>query len=119
MAQAHLSSLDMSSVDKEELSSGEEEEEREKESQQTTTSTGGSDRTAFHIIPFFYLIPAFVPHRHIAYKFNILFLSDLREESKPLRDQCAPLDSLTWSGGLSRHHGDEEEAKETEEGKGE
>ncbi|XP_044034850.1 protein phosphatase 1 regulatory subunit 1B-like isoform X2 [Siniperca chuatsi] len=83
MAQAHLSSLDMSSVDKEESSSGEEEEEHETESQQTTTAT------------------------------------DLREESKPLRDQCASLDSLTGSADLRRHHRDEEEAKEREEGKGE
>ncbi|XP_067432593.1 protein phosphatase 1 regulatory subunit 1B-like isoform X2 [Thunnus thynnus] len=37
MAQAHLSSLDMSSVDKEEPSSGEEEEEHEKKSQQTAS----------------------------------------------------------------------------------
>lgn len=39
MAQAHLSSLDMSSVDKEEPSSGEEEEEHEKKSQQTASGT--------------------------------------------------------------------------------
>ncbi|XP_076616641.1 protein phosphatase 1 regulatory subunit 1B-like [Chaetodon auriga] len=83
MAQAHLSSLDMSSVDKEEPSSGEEEEEREKESQQTASA------------------------------------SDLREESKPLRDHCAPPDSLTGSADLSRRHGDEDEAKEKEDGKGE
>lgn len=40
MAQAHFSSLDMSSVDKEEPSSGEEEEEGEKKSQQTASGTG-------------------------------------------------------------------------------
>ncbi|XP_034415253.1 protein phosphatase 1 regulatory subunit 1B-like [Cyclopterus lumpus] len=39
MALAHLASLDISSVDKEEPSSGEEEEEREKESQQTVSAT--------------------------------------------------------------------------------
>ncbi|KAM9336702.1 protein phosphatase 1 regulatory subunit 1C-like [Symphorus nematophorus] len=85
MAQAHLASLDMSSVDKEDPSSGEEEEEREKESQQTPSAT------------------------------------DLREESKPLRDQCAlpSPDSLTGSADLSHHQGDEEETKEREDGKGE
>ncbi|XP_051273336.1 protein phosphatase 1 regulatory subunit 1B [Dicentrarchus labrax] len=83
MAQAHLSSLDMSSVDKEEPSSGEEEEEREKEIQQTASDT------------------------------------NLREESKPVRDQCAPPASFTGSADLSSHHGDEEEAKERDEGKGE
>ncbi|XP_070708216.1 protein phosphatase 1 regulatory subunit 1B-like [Pempheris klunzingeri] len=83
MAQAHLSSLDMSSVDKEEPSSSEEEEEHEKESQQTAPAT------------------------------------DLSEESEPLRDQCALLDSLTGNADLSRNHADEKEAKEREEGKGE
>ncbi|XP_056285637.1 protein phosphatase 1 regulatory subunit 1B-like isoform X1 [Pseudoliparis swirei] len=39
MALAHLASLDMSAVDKEEPSSGEEEKEREKESQQTVSAT--------------------------------------------------------------------------------
>ncbi|XP_034563243.1 protein phosphatase 1 regulatory subunit 1B-like isoform X2 [Notolabrus celidotus] len=39
MALAHLSSLDMSSVDKDEPSSGEEEEEHEKESEQTASVT--------------------------------------------------------------------------------
>ncbi|KAI3365212.1 hypothetical protein L3Q82_010311, partial [Scortum barcoo] len=39
MAQAHLSSLDMSSVDKEETSSGEEEEELAKDCQQTASAT--------------------------------------------------------------------------------
>ncbi|XP_049418814.1 protein phosphatase 1 regulatory subunit 1B-like isoform X2 [Epinephelus fuscoguttatus] len=83
MAQAHLASLDMSSVDKEDPSSGEEDEEREKDSPQTASAT------------------------------------DLREESKPLRDQCSPPVSLTGSADPSRHHGDEEEAKEREERKGE
>ncbi|XP_037609843.1 protein phosphatase 1 regulatory subunit 1B-like [Sebastes umbrosus] len=84
MALAHLASLDLSSVDKEEPSSEEEEEEeRERESPQTTSTT------------------------------------DLREESKPLREQCAPPDSLTGRAALTRHHGDEEGAKEREEGKGE
>nr|XP_033466952.1 protein phosphatase 1 regulatory subunit 1B-like isoform X1 [Epinephelus lanceolatus] len=83
MAQAHLASLDMSSVDKEDPSSGEEDEEREKESPQTASAT------------------------------------DLREESKPLRDQCSPPVSLTGSADPSRHHGDEEEAKKREERKGE
>lgn len=41
MAQAHLSSLDMTSVDKEEPSSGEEEEEDEKKSQQMDSAPGG------------------------------------------------------------------------------
>ncbi|XP_042364457.1 protein phosphatase 1 regulatory subunit 1B-like [Plectropomus leopardus] len=77
MAQAHLASLDMSSVDKEDPSSEEEEEKSEKESQQTASAT------------------------------------DLREESKPYRDQCAPPDSLTV------HNRDEDEAKERQEGKGE
>ncbi|XP_022598043.1 protein phosphatase 1 regulatory subunit 1B-like [Seriola dumerili] len=44
---------------------------------------------------------------------------DLRGESRPLRDQCTPSDISTVSVDLSRHHGDEEEAKEREEGKGE
>lgn len=114
MAQAHLSSLDMSSVDKEEPSSGEEEEEREGESQQTASATGGSARS-FTLSHFSFLILAFVPHTD----FKIPFLSDLREESKPLRDHRAPADSLTGSADLSRHHGDVEEAKEREEGKGE
>ncbi len=119
MAQAHLSSLDMSSVDKEEPSSEEEEEELDKDSQQTASATGGSDRTVFHIMSFFCLILAFVPHIGTAFTFEIPLLSDLRDESKPLRDQCAPPDSLTGSTDLSRHHGDKEEAKEREEGKGE
>ncbi|XP_038590856.1 protein phosphatase 1 regulatory subunit 1B-like [Micropterus salmoides] len=83
MAQAHLSSLDMSSVDKEEPSSGDEEEEHETESQQTISAT------------------------------------DLKEESKPLKDQCAAPDSLTGSADLSHHHRDKKEAKEREERKGE
>ncbi|XP_031699913.1 protein phosphatase 1 regulatory subunit 1B-like [Anarrhichthys ocellatus] len=83
MALAHLASLDMSSVDKDEPSSGEEEEEREKESHQTASAT------------------------------------DLRVESKPLREQCAPPDSLTGSADLSRHHEDKKKAKESEEEKGE
>lgn len=41
MAQAHLSSLDMSSLDKEEPFSGEEEEEGEKKSLQTGSGPGG------------------------------------------------------------------------------
>ncbi|KAE8284090.1 Protein phosphatase 1 regulatory subunit 1B [Larimichthys crocea] len=81
MAQAHL---DMSSVDKEDHSSGEEDEKCEKDSQQIASAT------------------------------------DLREEPrKPLKDQCAPPDSLTGSADLSRQRGDEEEAKEREAGKGE
>ncbi|KAM6964343.1 protein phosphatase 1 regulatory subunit 1B-like [Tautogolabrus adspersus] len=67
MALAHLSSLDMSSVDKDEPSSGEEEDEHAKESQQT----------------------------------------DVTVESRP------------GCGDLSPHNGDEEEAKEREEKKGE
>lgn len=46
--------------------------------------------------------------------------TDLRGESRPLRDQCAPSDISTVSVDLSHHHGDEEEeAKEREGGKGE
>lgn len=82
MAHAHLSSLDMSSVDKEEPSS-EEEEEDDEESHQTGSAT------------------------------------DLREESKPHREQCAPPDSLTASADLSCRQGDEGEAKERKDGKGE
>nr|XP_019938244.1 PREDICTED: protein phosphatase 1 regulatory subunit 1B-like [Paralichthys olivaceus] len=81
MAQAHLASLDMTSVDKEDSSSGEEEEGGEKTSRQTDSA------------------------------------SDPREESKPLRDQCAPSNISTASSDLSP--GDEGEAKEREEGKGE
>ncbi|XP_039991639.1 protein phosphatase 1 regulatory subunit 1B-like [Xiphias gladius] len=83
MAQAHLASLDITSLDKEEPSSGEEEEEGEKNSKQTEPAT------------------------------------DLREESKPLKDQCAPSDISSVSADLSHHYRDEEEAKEREEGKGE
>ncbi|TKS89677.1 Protein phosphatase 1 regulatory subunit 1B DARPP-32 [Collichthys lucidus] len=81
MAQAHLSSLEMPSVDKEDPSSGEEDEKCEKDSQQIASAT------------------------------------DLREESKPLKDQCAPPDSLTGSADRSRQRGDEEEAKGREAGK--
>ncbi|CAJ1080358.1 protein phosphatase 1 regulatory subunit 1B-like isoform X1 [Xyrichtys novacula] len=83
MALAHLSSLDMSSVDKDDPSSGEDEEEHEKESQQTDPVT------------------------------------DQREESEPLRGQQSPPDSLTGCDHLSAHSGDEEEAKERGEEKGE
>ncbi|XP_034427407.1 protein phosphatase 1 regulatory subunit 1B-like [Hippoglossus hippoglossus] len=83
MAQAHMASLDMTSVDKEDSSSGEEEEGREKTSHQTDSAT------------------------------------DPREESKPLRDQCAPSDISTASSDPSHRRGDEGEAKEREEGKGE
>ncbi|KAM7370736.1 hypothetical protein PAMP_010260 [Pampus punctatissimus] len=74
MAQTHLSTLDTSSVDKEEHSSGEEEGQGEKKSQQTGSGT------------------------------------DLRKESKPLRDltPSASPDSLT---GSADHHGPKEEAK--------
>ncbi|XP_030257231.1 protein phosphatase 1 regulatory subunit 1B-like [Sparus aurata] len=44
---------------------------------------------------------------------------DPREESEPLRDQCALSDSLTGRSSISRHQGGGEEAKEREEGKGE
>ncbi|XP_008294654.1 protein phosphatase 1 regulatory subunit 1B-like [Stegastes partitus] len=80
MAQAHLASLDMRSVDKEDSSSEEEEEHRDEQKQPTASAT------------------------------------DLREESKPLRDQCGRPDS---SSDLSRHQEDKEKAKEREEGKGE
>lgn len=53
----------------------------------------------------------------IAYILEIPLLSDLREESKLLRDQCAPLDSLTGSADLSRHNADREEDEEREGGK--
>ncbi|GAA6214325.1 protein phosphatase 1 regulatory subunit 1B [Lates calcarifer] len=83
MAQAHLASLDMTSMDKEDSSSGEEDEQGEKKSLQTDSAT------------------------------------DLRGEIKPLRDQCTRSDISTVHADLSHHHGDEEEAKEREEGKGE
>uniref|UniRef100_A0A3Q1JID1 Protein phosphatase 1 regulatory subunit 1B n=1 Tax=Anabas testudineus TaxID=64144 RepID=A0A3Q1JID1_ANATE len=51
MAQAHLSSLDMASVDKEDTSSGEEEEEGEQKSQQTGSSRGVWHMMVFHIVP--------------------------------------------------------------------
>lgn len=51
MAQAHLSSLDMASVDKEDTSSGEEEEEGEKKSKQTGSSRGVWHMMVFHIVP--------------------------------------------------------------------
>lgn len=69
MAQAHLSSLDMSSVDKEEPSSGDEEEEHETESQQTISATGGSDSTVFHIL-YLHMYPT--THRHILHFENSL-----------------------------------------------
>lgn len=56
MAQAHLSSLDMSSVDKEDPSSEEEEGEQEKECQQRPSNSGGQDR------PFLYPLLAFLLH---------------------------------------------------------
>ncbi|XP_074518618.1 protein phosphatase 1 regulatory subunit 1B-like [Halichoeres trimaculatus] len=83
MALAHLSSLDMTSVDKDEPSSGEEEDEHEKDSEQTASVT------------------------------------EQREESEPLRDQCSPPDSLTGCADLSHHSRDEEEARDREEEKGE
>ncbi|KAI4807808.1 hypothetical protein KUCAC02_027592 [Chaenocephalus aceratus] len=75
MALAHLASLDMTSVDREDSSSGEEDEERKKKSQQSPSAT------------------------------------DPREESQPLRDQCAQLDSLTETADLSLHRSDAEEEK--------
>ncbi|XP_026171574.1 protein phosphatase 1 regulatory subunit 1B-like isoform X2 [Mastacembelus armatus] len=82
MAQAHFSSLDMTSVDKEEPSSGEEEEHGEIKSQQKGLAT------------------------------------DLREESKLFRDQCAPSDISAASTELSLHcRAEEEEAKDRQEGK--
>lgn len=60
MAQAHLASLDMSSVDKEEPSSEEEEEERV-ESRQTESAMGRSDRS-FRLCHFFHFILVFVSH---------------------------------------------------------
>lgn len=115
MAQAHLSSLDMTSVDKEDTSSEEEEEEeREKksqQSQQTASATGGSHR--------FFTFCHFLSYPWICITHRILFLSDPREESRPPRDQCVSLDSLPGSKDLSHHHAAEEKAKEREEGKGE
>ncbi|KAG8008672.1 hypothetical protein GBF38_010254 [Nibea albiflora] len=111
MAQAHLSSLDMSSVDKEDPSSGEEDEKCEKDSQQIASATGG--------LHFFLSYPGMCTTCIIAYTLKIPCFSDLREESKPLKDQRAPPDSLTGCADLSRHQGDEEEAKEREAGKGE
>lgn len=67
----------------------------------------------YFILAFFF----FLPHMDVAYILEIPFLSDLREESKLLRDQCAPLDSLTGSADLSHHNADKEEAKEREGGK--
>uniref|UniRef100_A0A3Q4BGG2 Protein phosphatase 1 regulatory subunit 1B n=1 Tax=Mola mola TaxID=94237 RepID=A0A3Q4BGG2_MOLML len=65
MAQAHLSSLDMSSVDKDDSSSAEEEEEQETESQKRASDTGGSDRSFIHFIL------ALLPHVGIVYIFEI------------------------------------------------
>uniref|UniRef100_A0A3Q1FFV9 Protein phosphatase 1 regulatory subunit 1B n=1 Tax=Acanthochromis polyacanthus TaxID=80966 RepID=A0A3Q1FFV9_9TELE len=83
MAQAHLASLDMRSVDREDSSSEEEEEHRDEKRQQTASAT------------------------------------DLKEESKPLRDQCGRLGSSTVSSDLSHHQEEAEKAKGREEGKGE
>ncbi|XP_069547939.1 protein phosphatase 1 regulatory subunit 1B-like isoform X2 [Brachyistius frenatus] len=82
MAQAHLSSLDMTSMDKED-SSSDEEEQHDEERDETASAT------------------------------------DLKEESKPLRDQCGLPDSSTESADLSYRQEDKDEAKEREEGKGE
>ncbi|XP_028989804.1 protein phosphatase 1 regulatory subunit 1B-like isoform X3 [Betta splendens] len=51
MAQAHLSSLDMSSVDNEEPSSGEEEEGGEKRSQQAASAAGVSESVKVQCAP--------------------------------------------------------------------
>ncbi|KAK2820456.1 hypothetical protein Q5P01_023415 [Channa striata] len=83
MAQAHLSSLDMTSVDKEEPFSGEEEEECGKKSRQTDSTT------------------------------------DLREESKSLRDRRVPLDGAIENADVSHHCQDKDKTKRGVEGKGE
>uniref|UniRef100_A0A3P8T901 Protein phosphatase 1 regulatory subunit 1B n=1 Tax=Amphiprion percula TaxID=161767 RepID=A0A3P8T901_AMPPE len=83
MAQAHLASLDMRSVDREDSSSEEEEEHCDEKKQQTASAT------------------------------------DLKEECKPLRDQCDRLGSSTVSSDLSHHQEEAEKAKERAEGKGE
>lgn len=107
MAQAHLSSHDMSSVDREDLSSGGEEEET---SQSRTSNSGKSDTFS-------------VSHAGLCaadicsytYSQKPLFLgSDLREESKLLGDQCASVDTLTEKADLSCHQLDGQDAKELE-----
>lgn len=54
-----------------------------------------------------------------AYTFELAFLSGLKDESKPIRDQNAPLDNLSGSADLSCHHSDRGDGEEEEEGKGE
>lgn len=58
-------------------------------------------------------------YRMFAYIFELPFLSGLEDESKPIRDQNAPLDSLAGSADVSCHQSDRGEGEEEEEGKGE
>lgn len=104
MALAHLASLDMTSVDREDSSSGEEDEERKKKSQQSPSATGRGQYAIY--IYYWHFTQSVIP-----YTFKFPFLSDPREESQPLRDQCAQLDSLTETADLSLHRSDAEEEK--------
>uniref|UniRef100_A0A3P8TCA0 Protein phosphatase 1 regulatory subunit 1B n=1 Tax=Amphiprion percula TaxID=161767 RepID=A0A3P8TCA0_AMPPE len=119
MAQAHLASLDMRSVDREDSSSEEEEEHCDEKKQQTASATGGKDIIVIHFIQLFFLVLAPVPNKDITYTFENPFISDLKEECKPLRDQCDRLGSSTVSSDLSHHQEEAEKAKERAEGKGE
>lgn len=58
MAEAHLSSLDMSSLDREESTSGDEEEEEEEKKWQSASDTGGSET-------FFTSLTSHVSHWHV------------------------------------------------------
>lgn len=110
MAQAHLSSLDMSSVDREDLSSGGEEEETGQSRISNPGNTGtfsvSGHLTLAFVLQTYILTPS---HR------NLFFLrSDLREESKLLRDQCASVDTSTEKADPRCHQMDEQDAKEQE-----
>lgn len=112
MAQAHLSSLDTSSLDREDLSSGGEEEET---GQSRISNTGNTDTfsasghlTLAFVLQTYILTPS---HRNL---FFFFLRSDLREESKLLRGQCASADTSTEKADPRCHQMDEQDAKEQE-----
>lgn len=115
MAQAHLSSLDMSSVDKEDLSSGGEEEE--------TGRSSGSDPGKSDIQyrdPFFQNASRRRSRCGRPFSQKSLFLgSDLTEEGKSLRDQRASADALAEKADPSLHQLGGQGAKEGGEELGE
>jgi len=120
MAQAHLSSLDLKSVDREEPSSGEEEEQRDEQRQQTALATSGWDiqSNIFSAFVGNSLILSLSPNR-LDYTFEIIFMTDPRDECRPLRNPFELLNSSTERVERNYHHDDKEKATESEEGRGE